>query len=128
MGVDYYTCDGCSDTFADCSRYRTDCGEDFGGCGRVYCSPECAKLVSPGRDHAWTWQEYDKLTQEEQDAASVTCVNCRGEHAKPTCTLPKDLVQEAIKALSDAGDWCGSSAVKTQCRAVECKLQQAVEK
>jgi hypothetical protein len=47
---------------------------------------------------------------------------------KPTCTLPKDLVQEAIKALSDAGDWCGSSAVKTQCRAVEFKLQQAVEK
>ena len=42
MGVDYYSCDRCKDTYCDCGYYVT-CYEDAGGCGRSWCSDECAE-------------------------------------------------------------------------------------
>jgi hypothetical protein len=37
MGIDYYTCSYCGDTFNDCGHY-VSCD-----CGRHWCSDECAK-------------------------------------------------------------------------------------
>ena len=79
MGVDFAPCTACGRTFPDCGRFA-ECNEDFGGCGRRYCSDDCAKLASPGRDHPWTWREQEALPQEERDAIKTTCVDCRSEN------------------------------------------------
>lgn len=42
MGVDYYPCKRCGEVYCDCGYY-VDCDEDAGGCGRDWCSDECAK-------------------------------------------------------------------------------------
>ena len=41
MGVDYYSCDRCSDTYCDGVHYVT-CNEEAGGCERSWCGNECA--------------------------------------------------------------------------------------
>ena len=53
MGVDFYVCRACDETFPDCGPY--ECCE---GCGAHYCSVECADIDS----------------DEDQ-----TCADCRGE-------------------------------------------------
>jgi len=73
MGVDFAPCTACGETFPDCGHFA-ECNEDLGGCGRRYCSDDCAKLASPGRDHPWTWPEQEALQQEERDAIKTTCV------------------------------------------------------
>lgn len=39
MGVDFYTCDHCGESFPDCGHYVRCRGED---CGRMWCSKACA--------------------------------------------------------------------------------------
>lgn len=62
MGVDFYTCRNCDETFPDCGDFRS-CEY----CGRFYCSPECADL------------QY--LTSEDADEENdnKNCVICRKE-------------------------------------------------
>lgn len=80
MGVVFLTCNKCKRTFPDCGPFER-CDEDWGGCGRHYCSDECAKLERPGHDRAPTWQEVEDLYQNDRaawEALEVTCVDCRG--------------------------------------------------
>ena len=41
MGVDWNSCSHCGETYPDCGDYEI-CSEDRGGCGREWCSYECA--------------------------------------------------------------------------------------
>lgn len=59
MGIDFYTCSYCDETFPDCGRYfRCDCG-------RMFCSDECGK-----RDIPATYN----------DDCQNTCCICRDEY------------------------------------------------
>jgi hypothetical protein len=61
MGVDFYACENCADTFPDCGpHYHCECG-------RVYCSEECADA------------KYN--VDEDGDEEDQTCAHCRGETA-----------------------------------------------
>jgi hypothetical protein len=54
MGVDFYVCRACDETFPDCGPYvRCE------GCGKPYCGDECADI--------------------DGDDQEQTCVDCRGE-------------------------------------------------
>ena len=54
MGVDFYVCRACDETFPDCGAYV--CCE---GCGHLYCGDECADIDGDGQEQ--------------------TCVDCRGD-------------------------------------------------
>lgn len=63
MGVDFYACDNCGDTFPDCGDYfRCDCEAKF-------CCTECGgyKSVEPEED--------------VDDHEVITCIHCRMESA-----------------------------------------------
>lgn len=61
MGVDYYTCQNCSDTFPDCGYYFT-----CNGCESMFCSNECGKKQSVDGKNRWN----EDLT---------SCIFCRHE-------------------------------------------------
>lgn len=64
MGVDYYTCEVCQETYADCGPVFT-CyswnkeNRKAAGCERMFCSAECG--------------------QPQGEGASLSCVGCRNE-------------------------------------------------
>ena len=60
MGVDYYPCDGCGGSYADCSEYIFGCD-----CGESYCSKECG----------------DRQTDPENEDY-YTCIMCRKEELR----------------------------------------------
>lgn len=61
MGVDYYSCHECGDTFPDCGYYFScDCGEH-------YCSDECGE------------KDCEESEDEGNDQEVVTCKYCRNE-------------------------------------------------
>ena len=63
MGIDYYVCDVCGETFPDCGEYYT-CE-----CGRLYCSEECA-----------TSDEVEDYPDDvDGDYNFESCKYCRGE-------------------------------------------------
>jgi len=69
MGIDFYACDNCGETFPDCGDYfRCDCGDKF-------CSTECgdSKVVEPASSD----DEDDDSYREEV----TTCMHCRLESA-----------------------------------------------
>lgn len=57
MGVDYYPCAGCGESYADCSDHLFWCE-----CGEGYCSAECG-----GRQECPENEDY------------YTCIMCRKE-------------------------------------------------
>jgi len=66
MGVDWYPCTACNETYPDCGDYYTCMAytteprcEEIGGCERSYCSKECAKPEGEGE--------------------TLSCVHCREE-------------------------------------------------
>jgi hypothetical protein len=59
MGVDWYPCEQCGETFPDCRDY-SHCE----GCGRVWCSEECAEKAGSITD---------------DDGEIQSCSICRGE-------------------------------------------------
>jgi len=65
MGVDYYVCQSCEDTFSDCG-YFVSCI-----CGYRWCCDECA-------ENDGVVAEYDEKTGEKLDE-SETCKFCRNE-------------------------------------------------
>ena len=86
MGVDYYPCANCGQTFPDCGEF-TACNEEFGGCGKWYCSDECAQVQKCEYDVEGDYEGYDHLTKDEKNKNKTTCINCRGEHASDTNVL-----------------------------------------
>lgn len=78
MSVDFYTCKACAATFPDCGYYAS-CSEDEIGCGAHYCSDKCAQIRKPEIVDDLTWDEFAKLTDEEQAKRRTTCVDCRNE-------------------------------------------------
>lgn len=78
MGVDFYACKACGDTFPDCGSY-TDCSEDLRGCGAIYCSDKCGKPKAPEIQDSLDWHEYEKLSESEQAKRRMSCVDCRLE-------------------------------------------------
>lgn len=80
MGVDYYTCDYCDDTFPDCGYY-VHCES----CGTHWCSDECAKEDGFVREHCAIHSDLDnrdlmeKYNKEHCDFND--CVYC--EHYRP---------------------------------------------
>lgn len=66
MGVDYYTCNYCGETFPDCGSY-VYCGE----CYTRWCCDECAEK-----------EGFKYNNEEEGDMEYSTCSFCREEDAK----------------------------------------------
>lgn len=63
MGVDFYACDNCGETFCDAGDYfRCDCGDKF-------CSTECGGSETTDAD--------DTIDDEEV----ISCIHCRRESA-----------------------------------------------
>lgn len=79
MGVDFYVCAGCKDTYPDCSSRCVSCDEDLGGCGKSFCGPDCAKLQNWDKEPLPTYKERRDLSQEVLEALWCSCVHCRGE-------------------------------------------------
>jgi hypothetical protein len=64
MGVDWYACEHCGDTFPD-AGYFVSCE----GCGTYWCSDECAEAdgFKPVRD------------DDDDEIIESTCGHCRGD-------------------------------------------------
>ena len=67
MGVDFYACDICHDTFPDCGDY-VSCE-----CGGKFCSNDCASM-----DYA-VYDDNGECIEGEDGEGN--CVLCRGEAA-----------------------------------------------
>lgn len=67
MGVDWYACNTCNDTFPDCG--------DFVGCecGEHWCSSECAEVEGYRYEEEGYTPECSKWSQE------TSCKHCRKE-------------------------------------------------
>lgn len=68
MGVDYYPCTHCGDTFCECGYYVI-CET----CDQRWCTDECA--------------EKDGFRYEDEDRNNSTCKFCRGEDTDDTSLL-----------------------------------------
>ncbi|MGL4453721.1 MAG: hypothetical protein ACRCX8_06775 [Sarcina sp.] len=106
MGVDFYPCSYCGETYCDCGEYVT-CNEEAGGCGRDWCGNECAgydghkdcscKLERDIEDGAYNYEcefanNYCCIDCENFTKAS--CNYCRGEEYEDG-----DLLEVAMKLL-----------------------------
>lgn len=69
MGVDFFTCSRCNDTFPDCGPYK-QCGYP---CGRVWCSS--------GYDNCAELDGYIVAEKEDEDVENKSCSYCRNEKA-----------------------------------------------
>ena len=67
MGIDYYSCEHCGESFPDCGEY-VSCNDD---CGMMWCDDECAK-----EDGYRTEDEEDEYGDPQH-----TCKYCRKEDA-----------------------------------------------
>lgn len=67
MGVDFYACNNCGETFPDCGSYfHCDCGATF-------CSSECGK-------HEYKEYSDDDIDDENDYEEEIsTCIYCRVE-------------------------------------------------
>lgn len=43
MNNEYYSCTKCGHNIPEYGQF-TECNEEFGGCGKWYCSDECAQV------------------------------------------------------------------------------------
>lgn len=66
MGVDFYVCKRCGDTFPDYGRY-----ESCESCGNKWCSQQCAQEDGLR----------EELYEDEDDCYEQTCSYCRAEKA-----------------------------------------------
>lgn len=89
MGVDWYPCNACRETFPDCGEYWR-----CGNCGTMWCSEDCSNKHG-----------YKQVDNEELDS----CHFCRGEDASDRTLLEfaleilkvsrKDLIADLNKSL-----------------------------
>lgn len=104
MGVDFYPCSNCGDTYCDCGDYIT-CNEDAGGCGRDWCSDDCA--IEDGYEKEHCKKGYDVYYGEpdESDCEMDSCIEC--EYFVPdSCSYCRkelfedsDLLEKALEML-----------------------------
>lgn len=88
MGVDFYPCSRCGDIYCDCGYFVTCC-EDKGGCGRDWCSDDCAKEDEYEVEHC-------KLDKD------IVYGHCRGE-----CELSDDACcTECINYIPSSCSYC----------------------
>lgn len=75
MGVDYYSCNYCGETFPDCGDYT------YCECGNSWCSDECA--TEEGYVKEYCKLGYDVEDNEEEDC----CHECYGcsFHVETSC-------------------------------------------
>jgi len=66
MGIDYYPCKNCDETFSDCGYY-VGCNYN---CGRLWCSDECAEADD---------LQQAKVPDGEDEREYCTCRYCRKE-------------------------------------------------
>lgn len=67
MGVDFYACNNCGDTFPDCGDY-TSCE-----CGHNWCSDECAEA------EGWRQEEEEFTPEGSRWSQETSCSYCRKE-------------------------------------------------
>jgi hypothetical protein len=93
MGVDFYACQNCGDTYPDCGYYFT-----CTGCESNFCSDKCGKKIS--------------LDEESEYAKTLTsCVFCRYEEVtdrqvllflcKKYNIVEEDAIKECIEDLKN---------------------------
>ena len=81
MSVDYLICAACRETYPDCSSNAKRCTDDYGGCGKGYCSESCAELQNLDGQPFPDYRARRQLTVEQDEALHCSCVDCRGELA-----------------------------------------------
>lgn len=88
MGVDWYSCEKCGDTFPDCGDYvRCD------SCGRHWCSDECAEA-----------EGYIRGDDEDEEG----CNFCRGEDVEDS-----NLLRYCLEALTLTRSECVKAYLKS---------------
>lgn len=80
MGVDYYSCNFCGETFPDCGHY-VNCE-----CGYNWCSEECAEA------DGYIYKEWEEDGEEKE---SYSCNFCREEDFESS-----ELLQFALEKLN----------------------------
>lgn len=77
MGIDYYSCKSCGETFPDCGEYV------YCECDENWCSMECAEEDGFKRGEFEVWNDYYKkyVTQES------SCKYCRKEDVEDSALL-----------------------------------------
>ena len=107
MGVDFYPCSRCGEVYCDCGEFVT-CSEDALGCGRDWCSYECAKEDGYIEEYCRFDKEVEYgYCQEKCDLSNngdctecsyyvhASCKYCRGEDYNDS-----ELLQFALKKLN----------------------------
>ena len=80
MGVAWNSCSKCGKSFPDCGDFEI-CSEDKGGCGRVWCSYDCALEDGYIEEHCKLGKgvDYTSPTEECEFANENEYCKCRNE-------------------------------------------------
>lgn len=86
MSVEFYPCSRCNEVYCDCGDYTT-CNESDGGCGRDWCSDDCAEedgyiegYCKIDNENCDKYGENDEcLYSECEHYVRASCNYCRGE-------------------------------------------------
>jgi len=82
MGIDYYTCANCRDTFPDCISYFS-----CENCGQHFCSNKCGKRQVS--------EPPDDIDDDADWEETVTCIFCRTE-----AVTDDDMIDFLLKELN----------------------------
>ena len=75
MGVDYFVCANCGETFPDAGSY-VSCGN----CGEVWCSHDCAEEDGHKDEHCAIHPDLESRSDmEAYRAKNCDCDDCNGE-------------------------------------------------
>lgn len=99
MGVDFYACHYCGDTFPDCGEY-VSCG-----CGMNWCSEECAEEEGYVPEHCKKYNVYgyDDLENERgiKNCNYDNCDEC-SEYVQESCNYCRNEDYEDSELLDKA--------------------------
>lgn len=110
MSVDYYVCNNCGETFADCSEYIS-CDE----CGTRWCCDECAEEDGFIAEHCKKYDVYgyDDLQEERKIRnCDCSCYDDCPEYVGDSCKYCRNEDYDDSTLLNRALDLLGINRIE----------------
>lgn len=105
MSVDWNSCSCCGESFPDCGDFEK-CKEDKGGCGREWCSYDCALESGFRKEHCKLGKgvDYTSPTEDCEFANESKYCKCEGcsNYVGESCGYCRSEVFEDSKLLEYA--------------------------
>jgi hypothetical protein len=105
MGVAWNSCSKCGESFPDCGDFEI-CSEDKGGCGRVWCSYDCALEDGYIEEHCKLGKgvDYTSPTEDCEFANGNKYCKCEGcsNYVEESCSYCRNEAFEDSELLEYA--------------------------